>query len=610
MSKVNRENKRNRRKKAKQRRNEKEYFSNEISINEFSQKMINDLASLKKIKEQLKEISMPYEEIETMENEAFNLLINKIELEKGNSKVEVGVIGSFSSGKSTFINSLFGESICPMDVKPSTSSITKFYYGDKKKITINGHKITQEEYENCSKHLKRDTQTIETNHIETNYIEYAYPFERLSSIILYDTPGFNNNDTDTETTMKTLNSVDVIFFVIDISKGAIDKSSIDRLQLPEFKNKRMYCILNKSDLKSPKAIKKIKDEIINVNEKLFTEVIEYSASKVLEFGEKNYITDSFKKIDEQYIHTKSDFNIHIKGTRTETKGRIKTKIEYKLYIDEREYLIDDFYIRSKKQKARVEKLLNLISESKQDTLSQTLKIDMHHYRQKSRFIIEEKLQELSILNHSQRNFSTFNKDIETFKQKLFKFEKEHITHFYQEWNYFFMRSCSIRESSDKSFWSTTYYKIYFDTSTFKTQLREMEFTQYMKEFIEKWIHFFKDNYDFQLHYHHTSAQLRIISEALSDYSPFYNKAHYLIEDSIEKKFQTKDEVRNYLVNKKAKDKISQLHYFLQENQGNIENKKRELYGQDSIKIKNIKNLKMELNNFIKEKEDYVNRLQK
>ena len=358
------------------------YFSNDANISEFSKTMISDLASLKIIKEQLKEISLPHQEMENMEHIAFNLLINQIELEKGNSKVEVGVIGSFSSGKSTFINSLFGESVCPMSVKPTTSSITKFFYGYKKKITINGKEITQEEYENYSKHLKGDTKNT-----ETHYIEYAYPFERLSSIVLYDTPGFNNNlnNNDTEVTMKTLESVDVIFFIIDISKGAIDKISVERLR--KLKNKRMYCIVNKSDLKSLSAIEKIKEEIIS--ERIFLEVIEYSAFKVLEFAETNYISDHFKHIEEELIPKKIDFTTTTKGVFTETKGRVKSKEEYRLYINNSEYLIDDFYISSKNQRARVEKMLNMIYESKQDTLKHKLKVDIYNYNQNSLLISKE-----------------------------------------------------------------------------------------------------------------------------------------------------------------------------------------------------------------------------
>jgi small GTP-binding protein len=360
---------------------ERSYFLNNTDINKFSEGMIRDLAFLKIIKELLSKDSPSYRSVEILEYDAFNLLINQIELERGNCRVEVGVIGSFSSGKSTFINSLFGKPICPMAVKPTTSSITKFYYGYKERITVNGEEISKDEYYSYAQHIKGDSENI-----NTHYIEYAYPFDTLNSIILYDTPGFNNNlnFNDTKVTMKTLESVDVIFFLVDISKGAIDMSSIERLNI--LKDKRMYCILNKSDLKSAKAINKIKDEI--VSKKIFLEVVEYSSSKVLEFGDVNYIADYFRYIEKELIPKKSDFSSSIKGVLNKKRGRVKTKQEYKLYLDNNEYIIDDFYIQAKEQKIRVEKMLNRLSESKHFTLKQKLKKDTYKYHQNTLLILE------------------------------------------------------------------------------------------------------------------------------------------------------------------------------------------------------------------------------
>ncbi len=384
---------------------EKLYFSNSTDINKFSENMIRDLAFFKIIKGFLLRESLSYKRVESMEYDAFNLLINQIELEKGNSKVEVGVIGSFSSGKSTFINSLFGKPICPMAVKPTTSSITKFHYGYKEKITINGQEITKDEYYSYSQHAQANMENT-----KTHYIEYAYPFEKLNSIILYDTPGFNNNlnFNDTKVTMKTLESVDVIFFIVDISKGAIDMSSIEKLD--RLKDKRMYCILNKSDLKSSQAIGRIKDEIIS--KKIFLEVVEYSASKVLEFGDINYIADYFKYIEKELIPKKNDFNSTIRGSLIRKKSRVKAKLEYKLYIDNNEFTIDDFYVKAKEQKTRVEKMLNRLSESKHFTLKQKLKKDIYNYHKNSLFTLENL--------KSTKN----SRDIKKLKQELNNFIKE------------------------------------------------------------------------------------------------------------------------------------------------------------------------------------------
>jgi len=581
-------------------------FFNATKINEFSNMMIQNLASLKIVQEQLKEHNISYREIENMEHQAFNLLINKIELEKGNSKVEVGVIGSFSSGKSTFINSLFGKPVCPMAVKPTTSSITKFYYGYKEKITINGKDISYKEYQKRSQHLNGDSKNT-----ETNYIEYAYPFERLSSIVLYDTPGFNNNlnDNDTEVTMKTLDSVDVIFFIVDISKGAIDKGSIERLQ--KLNNKRMYCILNKSDLKSKQAIDKIKSEIIS--KRLFTEVIEYSASKVLEFAEKNYIAEHFKYIEEQLISKKIDFTTTAKGLLTQSRGRVKKKVAYKLYLGDNEYTIDDFYLVSKEQRARVEKMLNLISSSKQDTLKQKFKIEIYNYHKQSLSIAKDTLEKLNHAGNGKGDFDKFEQDIENFKYELYQFEKDNIDSFYNEWNYIFMKSCTIQDVSkeEKSFWSTPYSKIYLDKSVFRDRVAKIDSFRYMEELIFKWMNFFEYKHDFQLIYFSDDFKSELIKEVLAWYANYYTAENYIISDNGDIYFEDKSEAREYLqsfLKFEQKDKIYQLHNFLENNQESIEHKKRDLHSQGSIDITNIIKIQTELNNFIKEKKAYVNSL--
>jgi len=568
------------------------YFSNNIKIDNFSEMMIRDLASLKVIKELLANNNLSKKEIEIFENRAFNLLVNQIELKKGNTQVEVGVIGSFSSGKSTFINSLFGKAICPMNVKPTTSSITKFYYGSPEKITINNKEITQKEYHNLAQHQKGETQNS-----KTNYIEYAYPFERLNSIILYDTPGFNNNlnENDTAITMKTLKSVDVILFIVDISKGALDSSSIELLST--LKDKRMYCILNKSDLKSTQAITKIKDEILS--KKIFLEVVEYSSAKVLEFEEKDYFDNYIQHIQDNFIPNKINFDINIKGITQKTKSRLKTKVEYQLFIDENRFIIDDFYISAKKQRDRIEKMFTRIAESKQSTIQQKLKLDRATYNEDIINFIKKELHNCK----NQKVILQSNIVIDKFKAELNQFEKNNIAKFYNELNYAFKSSCHIEyiEKKEKYFWYSTDRKISFDKNIFQTKIEDMDSSKYLKELISRWIKFFKKNYNIQLNT--IDLDLEIYEEAVDLYSNAF-------DENIS--FKDMNKAREYLesfLNFKHKDTITVIETFLEKNQKNIEQIKRVVENQEN-KNRNIETLKKELKQFIKDKKEYVKSLQK
>jgi len=333
-----------------------DFFSNKINIDAFAEDRIKDLAFFRNTIKTLEGFSLFTGDIQSLEQEAYNLLVSHIELQKGSSRVEVGVIGGFSSGKSTFINSLFKKDVCPMAVSPSTSSITKFYYGYEEKIILNGKEIDFDAYQNLVQHLK------ETKETETYQIEYAYPFEKFSSIILYDTPGFSNseNENDEKVTLKTLESVDIVFFVIDISKGSLDASSLERLKT--LRDKKLYCILNKSDLKSQEGIANIKKNI--EDSKIFVEVIEYSAFKVLEEGKRDFFKETMEYIEKHYIYQRKAFKTALSANLEIKEGRRRTTQEYKVKIGRREFVVDAFYEKAHKQREKIEELLYLLGESK------------------------------------------------------------------------------------------------------------------------------------------------------------------------------------------------------------------------------------------------------
>ena len=46
------------------------------------------------------------------------------------------VMGSFSTGKSSFINALLGEEIAAVEEKPTTAVVTKFCYGQQDKLLL------------------------------------------------------------------------------------------------------------------------------------------------------------------------------------------------------------------------------------------------------------------------------------------------------------------------------------------------------------------------------------------------------------------------------------------------------------------------------------------
>ena len=187
-------------------------FIDDIS---FYRDIHNDIEPLK----QEKKYNSILEKLEEVEKSAFEIL--KIHLDKDgeNEKVEIAIIGDFNSGKSSFINSLLREDVCPVDVSPTTSTITKFIYSDRKKIYLIKddvqEEIDQKKYNNLSQHKWGQEEE------RKNYkFEYHYPFDGFRDIVLHDTPGFNSqNKEDDNITIRQAKSADIIFLVLDGLRG-------------------------------------------------------------------------------------------------------------------------------------------------------------------------------------------------------------------------------------------------------------------------------------------------------------------------------------------------------------------------------------------------------
>lgn len=292
--------------------------------------------------------------IEVLKNDAKELIAKEVIHSNQIAKAEVAVIGDFSSGKSSFINSIIGKNLCPVGAGATTSSITTFNYSDEVKILINGDEISQSEYENLAKHNDPNTKS------KAYDIKYFYPFESFRNVVLYDTPGFSNagnldngKSGDTELTMKKAKAVDVLLVVFDINQGSITDELKKRLLEIKNQNKDVYfiAVLNKADTKQPTAREKIKEEIIKNFE--FKEIFIYSSTKSdkNEFiNEKSKMLSFFNQISknkdkfikDRFKNEKQDFNtnlnISLESIIQTIKNNITKNIQNKLYIKNMEKL--------------------------------------------------------------------------------------------------------------------------------------------------------------------------------------------------------------------------------------------------------------------------------
>lgn len=188
-----------------------------------------------------------------LEESLVDHLVEQREHRDGIGLLTVAVVGDFNAGKSTFINALLDDEICPVGPQPTTASVTYFVHGDRTHIE-------QELPNGARKHLEQWRYRSMVSHEKTEdaaatvfHVSIAAPV--LDHIRIVDTPGFNApppNENDTKLTADAVIGSDVLFVVADATKGNLTKSlleQLDRLQqgTRDDSHTPMFLLLNKAE---------------------------------------------------------------------------------------------------------------------------------------------------------------------------------------------------------------------------------------------------------------------------------------------------------------------------------------------------------------------------
>jgi len=232
-----------------------------------------------------KDLSLSLESnIYTTNSAEFIKEINTINAEYNDEErpLHIAVVGNFSTGKSTFINSLLEDELLGMKIEPATAKITKLLY-DKdfkiQKILNNGKSedISLQEYQSLSVH--ENNQKNRNNELENiSYFKIYYNKSILNKINISDTPGFSSmSNKDDKLTKEWIKKVDLLVWLIDINKG-ITKNETDNLKL--LSDAHTVFIINKADEKSPPKRKKIQQ---NISDNFEQDNFLYSAKPVLDY---------------------------------------------------------------------------------------------------------------------------------------------------------------------------------------------------------------------------------------------------------------------------------------------------------------------------------------
>lgn len=147
-------------------------------------------------------------------------------------KIRVGVIGVTSSGKSTMINSILGDTLLSMAVKPSSSQLVSCSKSDSKKATVffqsgkkeilEGEKLTEDNIKKYSdeNYNKKNKEAVAQLELSTQ------SFELGEDVLLIDSPGLDayGLQNHEELTLEVLlPSIDVCIFVTTLKTNSDEK---------------------------------------------------------------------------------------------------------------------------------------------------------------------------------------------------------------------------------------------------------------------------------------------------------------------------------------------------------------------------------------------------
>jgi GTPase Era involved in 16S rRNA processing len=211
----------------------------------------------------------------------------------------VAVGGSFSAGKSFFLNSVLGcDSLLPTDTTPTTSIPTYITKGTQDSIQALNcyHKKTKID-ESALKaicHAFKQEYDVTFSHL-LQLISVERKNFKHSNLIFLDTPGYSKADNIADTASNTdeniarehLRRADYLIWLVDPQNGTIGQADIDFLKTLELKQPIMV-VISKADKKPESQIQSIVSktkESLRAAKINYLNVVAYSAKEKKEYTE-------------------------------------------------------------------------------------------------------------------------------------------------------------------------------------------------------------------------------------------------------------------------------------------------------------------------------------
>ena len=246
----------------------------------------------------------------------------------GKNVVALG--GGFSSGKSTFLNSMMDCEIMPSDITPSTSVPAYLIYGDKEEVyainTFESKIAMQTEDVMLLSHGfgRNDSseQEITLGHLLSNMF-ISTPNQRFRNLVMLDTPGYSKAETagysartDAKIAHTQLNSANFILWFVQADEGTVKDSDIKFIKSLHETIPKLI-IVNKADNVQPDEIgivvEKIKDTL-NMKGIKYVDVLTYS-SEFPEDYQRDEIIEYLEQWNKSVFESRFAYNFKVIFTK-------------------------------------------------------------------------------------------------------------------------------------------------------------------------------------------------------------------------------------------------------------------------------------------------------
>jgi len=185
----------------------------------------------------------------------------------------IAVAGGFSSGKSSFITSLFAneELSLPIGIEPVTAIPTYVFHADK--LNINGYpadggcfEIPQEMYARLSHRFVEEFGFNLRDLLP--FISLEVPMKFYKNLAFIDLPGYNPGDRDGSTSgdrsasEEYIDQAQALIWMIGLdANGTIPRDDLDHLWELAASNISLYVVLNKADLRPLVSLDEVLDQV-------------------------------------------------------------------------------------------------------------------------------------------------------------------------------------------------------------------------------------------------------------------------------------------------------------------------------------------------------------